>query len=670
VLDEALQDVFARWAVRGRVPAIAWGLVRDGRLALSGGLGSLVVGADATPDADSVFRIASMTKSFTGAALMGLVADGALRLDDPVATHVPELAGWRGPTTDGPPLTIRHLASMEAGLPTDDPWADRHLDLPPEGLDAVIAAGAVFAHPPGIAFEYSNLSWGLLGRVIERVTGDTVQVLITRRLLAPLGMTATTWERPTDGAVAEPYRWEDDGWRHEGEPLRDGTIAPMGGLWTTVRDLAAWIACFLDAWPPRDDPDGGPIPRWARREMQQARRIEGAEAFRPRPEGSSRTAAFGYGIGLGVTHDPRLGLVVGHSGGLPGYGSHMRWLPERGLGIVALGNVTYARMTSACQDALEVLADRDLLPPARTTPAPRLEAAASRAASLLSDWSDEAAAGLLADNVVLDEAFDRRASAARAIARRADADLTVESLDAETPLRGAFVTGGGTVRVEVGLNHAGEVQWLDPEDRLAPSDAPILDALAALRAAAGVAYVVLRPVGDLAAAFVRWQGETIDRLGGARLAAPAAHVTMKAFGAPASPVTPDDERRIHDVVAAWAAASGSIDLRAEGLEIFDDEDAWVPVVRLAPVAALPGVWAAAAEAGLPAGHADAIGADGWIPHCSLAYVEEPAPAGRDAVAAWMGHVDVGGAACTVRVADLVIFDGGPERRLGRFVLGD
>ena len=80
-----------------------------------------------------------MTKSFTGAALMSLVVEGSVRLDEPVATYVPELAGWRGPTADGPPLTVRHLVSMESGLPTDDPWADRHLDLPPDGMDALIA---------------------------------------------------------------------------------------------------------------------------------------------------------------------------------------------------------------------------------------------------------------------------------------------------------------------------------------------------------------------------------------------------------------------------------------------------------------------------------------------------------------------------------------------------
>src|SRR5215216_2203090 len=97
-----VEQVMGRAALREHAPAIAWGIVRDGELVASGGLGSLRVGEDVAPTADSVFRIASMTKSFTGAALMSLVAEDTIRLDEPLATYLPVLASWRGPTTDGP----------------------------------------------------------------------------------------------------------------------------------------------------------------------------------------------------------------------------------------------------------------------------------------------------------------------------------------------------------------------------------------------------------------------------------------------------------------------------------------------------------------------------------------------------------------------------------------
>ena len=71
-----------------------------------------------------------MTKSFTAATILGLRDEGRLSLDDPIARHVPEVAGLHGPTADSPPITVRHLLTMSSGLGTDDPWGDRQ-----QGLD-------------------------------------------------------------------------------------------------------------------------------------------------------------------------------------------------------------------------------------------------------------------------------------------------------------------------------------------------------------------------------------------------------------------------------------------------------------------------------------------------------------------------------------------------------
>jgi len=667
---EALAEVFARWALRTHAPGIAWGLIRDGALVASGGVGTLRVGEDAPPDADSVFRIASMTKSFTGAALLSLVAEGRIRLDEPVATYVPELAEWRGPTTDGPPLTVRHLVSMESGLPSDDPWADRHLDLPPAGMNALIAAGGSFAWTPGLRFEYSNLGWGLVGRVIERVAGVPVQTLVEDRLLGPLGMKATTWVRPPTSNIAEPYSWVDDAWVAEPEPLGDGTIAPMGGLWTTVTDLARWVAFFCDAFPPRDDPDDGPVPRWARREMQQPRRLDGVEEVRPRPDGPSRVSSYGYGIGLGIRTDLRLGSVVGHSGGLPGYGSHMRWMPDRGIGVVAVSNVTYGNMHAACIEALEVLADLDRLPPAPDLVAtPALRESAQRAVALTNGWTDDAARALFADNVADDEPFARRsAEAARAVARHGA--LAMESLEVDAPTRGDVVAAGGLVRIELELNHEDRVQWWKVADRTEPSDRPILHDPARLAAMPRSAYVVLRPAADLADAFDRWQGEVLDRLGGAHAVVPAGHATLKAFGSTEAPLDPGDEDRIVETVAAWAAATDRIALRAESVQLFDGEEA-VPVVLLAMSEALTraigSLWERCASVNLPAGYSDAIGAHNWRAHLSLCYLETAPPeATWDLLRAWARSVEVGEHASLAYEAEVVAFGDGVERRLGRF----
>jgi CubicO group peptidase (beta-lactamase class C family) len=669
--QQALDDVFARWALVEHTPAIAWGLIRDGQLAAARGLGTLRVGEDAPPDADSVFRIASMTKSFTGAALMTLVVDGAIRLDEPVATYVPELAGWRGPTTDGPPLTVRHLVSMESGLPTDDPWADRHLDLPPEGMDALIAEGVTFTWTAGTRFEYSNLGWGLVGRVIERVAGVTPQRLVSDRLLGPLGMTDTTWTRQPGTNVAEPYRWEDRTWAEEPEPLGDGTIAPMGGLWSTVTDLARWVTFFCDAFPPRDDPDDGPLARWARREMQQPRRMDSIDAVRTRPSGPERTVAYGYGIGLSMRLDPRLGTIVTHSGGVPGYGSHMRWLPDRKIGVVALSNVRYGDMGSACAEALEVLADLDAMPRAPSeTATPALQDAARRAVELVNRWDDDEARALFADNVELDEPLDRRAKQASEAVERHSA-LTFGSLDVDAPQRGDLIAAGGLVKIELELNHEDKVQWMFVEDRAKPSEVPIVTDPATLRELPRSAYVLLRPTGDLADAFERWQGEVLDRLAQPNIKLAAAHASMKSFGSNVAPLGDADEARIAEVVEAWASATAPIELKASSLDIFDTHDEFVPVLLLDMSgglrAALQDLWARTSAANLPPGYSDHIGADAWKAHLSLCYPSErPAAALAEPLRTWMQHHDVGDARSTAYEAELVAFGDGVERRLGRF----
>jgi CubicO group peptidase (beta-lactamase class C family) len=109
LLEDALRaaDAVADAFLAGRhVPGVAYGVVVGGELIHTRGIGTLRVGEAAPPDADSVFRIASMTKSFTAATVVALRDEGRLALDDPIAHHVPELAALRGPTDDSPPVTV------------------------------------------------------------------------------------------------------------------------------------------------------------------------------------------------------------------------------------------------------------------------------------------------------------------------------------------------------------------------------------------------------------------------------------------------------------------------------------------------------------------------------------------------------------------------------------
>ncbi|MEY4173875.1 MAG: hypothetical protein RI900_1040, partial [Actinomycetota bacterium] len=379
-------DVLARLAEEAALthhcPSLAWGLVRDGALAACGGVGTLDDGAP--PDEHTVYRIASMTKSFTTAAVLTLRDEGALSLDLPVAEYSPALAGVRGPAGSAP-ITLRRLLSMTAGMATDDAWADRHLDMSPAEIDRIYADGPFFARLPDDGYEYSNLGFGMIGRVVLDATGTRLQDHVSRRLLEPLGMQHTGWLEPPGLRWARPHRTQDGRIVPDlPHPIGDGEIAPMGGLWTTVADLARWVA-WLDSanTDPGAAPGDGPsLGAASRREMQRMHTYVGVTTL------AGRTSPAGYGFGLNLRDDADLGMVVAHSGGLPGYGTNMRWLKGRGVATIALANTTYAPMGAVTLQMLAELHREGLLPTRPTLTAPELEAAAHRLVALLNDWDD------------------------------------------------------------------------------------------------------------------------------------------------------------------------------------------------------------------------------------------------------------------------------------------
>lgn len=409
--SELLGRLAAEAAVAHHCPSVAWGLVQHGELVASGGVGALHDGA--APDAHTVYRIASMTKSFTTAAVLSLRDEGALSLDVPVAEYAPELSGVRGPEGSAP-ITLRRLLSMTAGMATDDAWADRHLDMAPDEIDGVYAAGPFFARLPDDGYEYSNLGFGMIGRTVLAATGTRVQQHVTERLLEPLGMSSTRWVEPHDLRWARPHRTRDGAIvPDEPHPIGDGEIAPMGGLWTTVADLARWVA-WLDAanTHPAAAGDGPTLATASRREMQRMHTYVGVTTL------AGRTSPAGYGFGLNLRDDTDLGMVIAHSGGLPGYGTNMRWIKGRGVGVIALANTTYAPMGALTLQMLAEMHREGLLPPRPTVNAPELHDAAHRLVALLNHWDDTTAAALFSDNVALDDPFPRRAAEAAGLVER------------------------------------------------------------------------------------------------------------------------------------------------------------------------------------------------------------------------------------------------------------
>jgi CubicO group peptidase (beta-lactamase class C family) len=497
-------EIVRRFHERGGQPAISYGIVRDGALVHSAGFGARALGGPVSggpvsggpvsggpvsggpvPDERTIFRIASMSKSFTASAIMLLRDAGSLALDDLAAKYVPELAGWRYGAVDAAPITVRNLLTMTAGFPTDDPWGDRQQGLPLDSFRALLAGGVGFNWAPGTRFEYSNLGYAILGLVVTAASGVPYDEFVRTRLLAPLGMSRTGFDAAEFPAseLALGYRRGSGGW--EEVPFDPyGAFAPMGGVFSCVADLATWAAGFAAAFPP----DGAaalaphPLAAASRRQMQLPQAVTAWRAPDRIPGGPPAAPSY-YGFGLFVDEDPGLGRVVSHSGGYPGFGSNMRWHPATGVGVIALGNGTYAAMYALAELVFKALLPRSVTYRAALAPAaagapgagvpaaagvpgagvsavggpwPETLAAADAVNGLLTDWDDATADALFCENVALDRPYrERRADLA--LLRSRIGAFTVapgRAAESDTPAHRRWWLAGerGTVAVAIQLN--------------------------------------------------------------------------------------------------------------------------------------------------------------------------------------------------------------------------
>jgi CubicO group peptidase (beta-lactamase class C family) len=465
-----VDSLAAGYHQRGGQPGLAYGIVAGGELVHAGGLGERHLGGP-PPDAATVFRIASMTKSFTASAILALRDDGTLRLDDLAGDYVPELRDWPPVSPDSARISIRHLLTMTAGFPTDDPWGDRQQGLPLADFAAFLSGGVSCNWAPGTRFEYSNLGYAILGRIITAVTGMAYPDYIRHRLLTPLGMTRTGYEAeefelPGQRAagpegVARGYRRSPAGWSDVGyDPV--GAFAPMGGVFSCVRDLARWVAGFAAAFPPGSD-DAHPVRAASRREMQLPQVLTGWAVPASFPGDGASAPPATYGFGLFVDEHPALGRIVSHSGGYPGFGSNMAWHPASGTGVIALGNSTYAAMAPLAARMLEAVVrqgEASAHGPAVAlgSPGPWPETLAAREAvgRLLRSWDDAEAQRLFSPNVALDAPFEERQRRITLVRERIGdfADDPDRPLEFDTPAHCRWWLTGerGSVQVQIQLS--------------------------------------------------------------------------------------------------------------------------------------------------------------------------------------------------------------------------
>lgn len=448
-----IDKTYTELAAREHLPGLVYGIVLDGKLIHSRALGFANVEDKIAVTSDTQFRIASMTKSFVAMAAVRLRDQGKLRLDDPAARYLPELRTLRLPTADSPPLTVRMLMTMTTGLPEDNPWGDRQMALDNAAIARLAAGGLSFSTAPGDAFEYSNLGYILLGKVVSKASGMRFQDYVTRHILRPLGMNDTSWEyskAPAD-KLALGYHWLNNKWQRE-PMLHDGDAAAMGGLITTMNDFAKYVAFHLDAWPARDGADNGPLKRASIREMHAPRVFTGispratlADRVTPNP----RVAFYSYG--LTSSRDAHDVTVVGHSGGLPGFGSQYRFAPDHAVGVIAFTNLRYGPVYQPTARLLQSLIEKGKLPARAVAPSPILLTRQQQVAQLIQGWDEKLGHEIAADNFFLDRSREDWIKEAAGQVASIGKVVSIGAIKPQNRLRGTFPMVGEKGTLEVGF---------------------------------------------------------------------------------------------------------------------------------------------------------------------------------------------------------------------------
>jgi CubicO group peptidase (beta-lactamase class C family) len=301
-----VDEIAARAQAEGRTPSLALAVVRDRAVLRFAGVGEHPV-----PDAKTQYRLGSITKTLTATMAMQMRDEGFFALDDLLYRHLP------GTSIGG--VTLRQLLGHVSGLQRepDGPWWERSPGGDVDKLLADLGYDKLFG-APFRRYRYSNLAYGLLGAVLERVTGESWSSLVAKRVLDPLGMKRTTYS-PMEPFARGYVVHALDGSLHEEPRLDSGAMAPAGQLWSTITDMAKWAAFLTDPAP-------AVLPRETVDEMCAPVVISDLESW-----------TGGYGLGLQLF---RVGerVFVGHGGSMPGYVAQLAVHRKSRLGVIAFAN--------------------------------------------------------------------------------------------------------------------------------------------------------------------------------------------------------------------------------------------------------------------------------------------------------------------------------------------
>jgi CubicO group peptidase (beta-lactamase class C family) len=323
-----LHGLVAAFRSRSRIPSVSVGVVIGDDLAWTYSVGHTDQASGRPADADTLYRIASVTKTFVATAIMQLRDEGRLSLEDPLVRHLPEFASAQNPFGPIEEVTLRRLLTHTAGLFRDPPLSDlAPVYWTPHTLEEVLGSlsRVRIGVPPGSRWKYSNLGATLLDEVVHRITGEPFGDYLRSEVTGPLGMGATdVAPSPTFvGRIAQGY--DAATYTDVTTPSRDGADATDTGLWSSVNDMASWIAQQFRTGPesrrgPGQVLDGASLAEMHRPIVAVGSRLEEAQ-----------------GLGWWTSRRGELRLIE-HGGATPGFMSHVGFDPIAAFGIVVLLN--------------------------------------------------------------------------------------------------------------------------------------------------------------------------------------------------------------------------------------------------------------------------------------------------------------------------------------------
>lgn len=324
-----IEGLSRRVVDEAKVTGLAVAMVHEGEVILETGFGITEVGRRESVDADTVFRIASLSKTFAGALAAQLVAEGALRWDSRIADQLPEFK--LRDIHAAQQLTVLDILSHRVGLPYHTLDRDLEADQPYPLLVAKLG-DAPTACAPGDCYGYQNIAFSLVGDMVFATTGEFYSFQVEKRLFAPLGMDTATYGREGlegSGNWARPHIRVQNRLQPVTAKETYYRVAPAAGVNASPRDLGQWLLAQMGGFPDA-------LPRELLDELH-APIVETPGEIRGTGWRRQRLNAAAYGLGWRIMDYAGERLVF-HAGAVQGYRAMLGFLPDHGFGFAVVWN--------------------------------------------------------------------------------------------------------------------------------------------------------------------------------------------------------------------------------------------------------------------------------------------------------------------------------------------